>query len=135
MKDHAAEVRIAVVTMGVPVGAAQMDLDVTTETSAIDEDLRRQEIRPRASVPIARMEDLDRRAGGGGHRPADFAGGPEALDGPFADGEGAVGAVDLLDACAGAHARIHAESPALGKSGESPRVKHRIRLREDPSRR
>jgi hypothetical protein len=57
------------------------------------------------------------------------------LDGAFADGEGAVRAVDLLDADAGAHARIHAESPAFGKSGESPRGKHRIRLREDPSRR
>ena len=135
MKDHAAEVRIAVVTMGVPVGAAQVDLDVAAETSAVDQDFRRQEVRPRASVPIARMEDLDRRARSGGHRSADFARGPEPLDGAFADGEGAVGAVNLFDAYAGAHARIHAESRALGKSGESPRVKHRIRLREDPSRR
>jgi hypothetical protein len=36
MKDYAAEVRIAVVSMGVPVGAAQVDLDVAAETSAID---------------------------------------------------------------------------------------------------
>jgi hypothetical protein len=57
------------------------------------------------------------------------------LDGAFADGEGAVRTVDLLDADAGAHALIKGESLPRGKSGESPRVTHRIRLREDPSRR
>jgi hypothetical protein len=57
------------------------------------------------------------------------------LDGAFADGEGAVRAVDLLDAGAGAHVRIKGESLSRGKSGESLRVTHRIGLREDPSHR
>jgi len=43
--------------------------------------------------------------------------------------------VQLLDAGAGTHPRIKGESLPLGKSGESPRVRHRIGLREDPSRR
>ena len=135
MEDHAAEVRIAVVAMGVPVGAAQVDLDVAAEALAVDEDLRAQEVRPCAAVPVARVQDFDRRSGGGGHRAADLARSPEPLDGAFADGERAVRAVDLLDADAGAHARIHAESRLIGKSGERPRGRHRIRLREDPSRR
>ena len=135
MENHPAEVWIAVMTMRVPVRAAQMDLDVAAEALAIDQDLCAQEVGACAAIPIARVDDLDRRAGGSGHRAADFAGGPETLDGPFADGEGAVGAVDLLDADAGAHARIKGEAGPLGKSGESPRERHRIRLREDPSRR
>ena len=49
-----------------------MDLDITAEPLAIDEDLRAQEVGPCAAVPIARVDDLDLRAGRGGHRAADF---------------------------------------------------------------
>jgi hypothetical protein len=135
MEDHPAEVRVAVVPVGLPVGAAQMDLDVAAEASAVDDDLRAQEVGTGPAVPVAGMQDLDRRSGGGGHRAADFARSPQPLDGAFADGERAVRTVDFFDACAGAHARIHAEPSSLGKSGERPRGRHRIRLREDPSRR
>ena len=40
MEDHPAEMRIAVVSVGVPVGAAQVDLDVAAEAFAVDEDFR-----------------------------------------------------------------------------------------------
>ena len=135
MEDDPAEVRIAVVAVRVPVGAAQMDLDVSAEALAVDQDFGAQEVGARAAVPVAWVDDLDCRAGGGGHRTTYFARGPETLDGTFTDGEGAVRAIDLLDAGAGAHARIKGESVPRGKSGESPRVTHRIGLREGPSRR
>ena len=66
MEDYSAEVRIAVVSVGVPVGAAQMNLDIAAEAFAVDEDFRAQEVGTGAAVPVARMRDLDRRAGSGG---------------------------------------------------------------------
>ncbi len=76
MEDHPAEVRIAVVSVGLPVGAAKMNLDVAAEAFAVDEDFRAQEVGTGAAVPISWVKDLDRRSGGGGHRAADLARSP-----------------------------------------------------------
>jgi 1-acyl-sn-glycerol-3-phosphate acyltransferase len=54
-------------------GFVQVDLDVAAEAFAIDHDFGAQEVWACAAVPIARVDNLDCRAGGRGHRAADFA--------------------------------------------------------------
>lgn len=123
MENDMRKMRITLVSVGVPIGAPEMDLNITAHALALDEDFGTQEIGPSAAVPVAGMDDFNLRARSGGHRTADFTGGPETLDGPFANGEGTVRTVDFFNAFASAHLARYDNSACERESRRKPKGK------------